>query len=200
MTAQLDVRYIVQGEIVTDDSQLLDAIQANLPGADGVVVGQEWAEYRGPETTQDGTETGNERLYARMAFAQDGAEFTTGPDGNPQLVVETGSDTDSDGNAVPAEDEILRENVSTAAIYGPKRAALQLFETVAASDLASRADNWQLKVYRGPQFSTTATRVREWYSEHPDERPTRETRDGSVEPYTPSSWQANHHVIRETSG
>jgi len=52
MTAQLDVRYIVQGEIVTDDSQLLDAIQANLPDADGVVVGQEWAEDRGPETTR----------------------------------------------------------------------------------------------------------------------------------------------------
>jgi len=200
MTTQLDVRYIVQGEIVTDDSQLLDTIQVNLPDADGVVVGQEWIEERGPKTTVDGTETGNERLYARMAFAQDGTEFVTGANGDPQLVVKTGSDTDSDGNPVPAEDEILRANVSASDIYGPKQAAIQLYEMVVASDLASRADNWRLKLYRGPQFSTTAARVREWFEEHPDERPTRETQDGETEPFTPSSWQADHHIIRETSG
>jgi hypothetical protein len=196
----IDVRYVVQGEIVSSDSQLLDGIQANLPDESGVVVGQEWGEDRGPETAQDGTETGNERLYARMAFAQDGTEFATGADGQPNLVVDVGSDTDSNGDPIPAEDEVLRQNVASTDIYGPQQAATQLYEAVASSALANKADGWSLKLYRSPQGAVTADNVREWYEQHPDERPTRETQDGDVEPFTPSSWQAAHHIIRETTG
>lgn len=188
----IDIRYVVQGEIVSDDTQLLDVIQANLPDEDGVVVGQEWAESRQPETDQDGTETGTEVLRARMAFAEDTTEFADGPNGEPQLVV--------DREPPVGEDEVSRSQLDPSEIYGPEQAAIALYDAVAASDLANRATNWSLKVYRSPQGAVTSDAVTEWYEANPDARPTRETVDGDTEQFTPASWQADHHIIRETSG
>jgi len=74
MTNHIDVRHVVSGRIVSGDSAFLDQIESALPGEDDVALGNEFDKNRGPETDEDGTETSNEVLSARMTFAPDGKE------------------------------------------------------------------------------------------------------------------------------
>ena len=61
--SHLDIRPVVSGRIVSEDSQLLDAIANALPDEDSPRVGNEYSVTR--ETNDDGTET----LSARTTFA-----------------------------------------------------------------------------------------------------------------------------------
>jgi hypothetical protein len=74
----------------------------------------------------------------------------------------------------------------------PKQAANDLIDTVVSHDLASRAANWEIELYRTPEGGVRKRVVREWYQNHPEQQP-----DGEV----PTSWNPEHHVDRrETPG
>jgi len=79
--SHLDTRHVVAGRIVCEDSAFLDQIEQALPDEDDVALGNEFDKTREPETDEDGNETGNEVLSARMTFAPDGKEVLD-DDGN----------------------------------------------------------------------------------------------------------------------
>ncbi len=193
----IDLRYTFQGSIVSTDMGLLDTIESALPAEGTVVLGDEYSINR----VSDGPDFGanEERLSARMTFAPDGDEFADDSNGVPKLVVGEGSDTDADGNPVPAEHEVLRSNVSDAEMYGPKQAALGLFDAVASHDLASKAEGWELQVYRSPQGGVLASDVQVWYEEDESRQPTRTDEDGNEVSFVPSQWSPEHHTITEVS-
>jgi len=162
--SHLDIRHVVQGRITTDDGQLLDQIEQALPSEDDVTLGNEFGKTRRPETDDNGNETGNEMLSARMTFAPDGKEVL-----------------DDDGNVIDTID--------------PKQAASDLFQQVANSELADKAENWELRHYRSPEGAVTASDVQAYYENNPNEQPA----DGDGEPYVPSSWDPANHIVDETS-
>ncbi len=192
--SHIDLRYTVQGSIVSTDTSLLDMIESALPAEGTVVLGDEYNINRVSDSPDLGAN--EEQLSARMTFAPDGDEFADDSNGVPKLVVDEGSDTDADGNPVPAEHEVLRSNVSDAEMYGPKQAAMGLFNAVANHDLASKAEGWDLQVYRSPQGGVRASDVQAWYEAHPDRQPTDE--DG--ESFVPSGWNPEHHTVAFDSG
>ncbi len=196
--SHIDLRYTVQGSIVSADTGLLDTIESALPAEGAVVLGDEYSINRVSDRPDLGAN--EERLSARMTFAPDGDEFADDRNGVPKLVVDEGSDTDVDDNPVPAEHEVLRSNVSDTEMYGPKQAALGLFNAVANHDLATKASDWELKVYRSPQGGVLASDVQAWYEAHPDRQPTRTDEDGNEESYVPSGWQPEHHTVAFDSG
>jgi len=195
---QIDLRYTVQGSIVSTDTSLLDTIESALPAEGTVVLGDEYSMNRLSDSPDLGAN--EERLSARMTFAPDGDVFADDSNGVPKLVVGEGSDTDADGNPVLAEYEVLRSNVSDAEMYGPKQAALGLFNTVASHDLASKASGWEVQVYRSPQGGILASDVRAWYEADETRQPTRTDEDGNEESYVPSAWQPEHHTVAFDSG
>jgi hypothetical protein len=74
----------------------------------------------------------------------------------------------------------------------PKGAANGLIDAVVSHDLAARATNWEVELYRTPEGGVRKRDVRGWYENHPEEQP-----DGDV----PTSWNPEHHVERrETPG
>jgi len=195
---QIDLRYTVQGSIVSTDTGLLDTIASALPAEGTVVLGDEYSINRVSDSPDLGAN--EERLSARMTFAPDGDAFADDSNGVPKLVVDEGSDTDADGNPVPAEHEVLRSNVSDAEMYGPKQAALGLFNAVANHDLATKASGWDLQVYRSPQGGVRASDVQAWYEADETRQPTRTDEDGNEESYVPSGWQPEHHIVASESG
>lgn len=226
--SHLETRYVVNGRIESDDTALLDTIETELPNEDSLLLGNEYNLNRSPVLDAEGNETGTEVLSGRMTFASDDTEFAPDADGFPKLVVDEGSDTDADGNPVPADDEILRENVSDSDIYGPAEAAQQFHQQIVSHDLANKADGWRVWVYQSPEGGVTADDVRAWYEE--DE--TRQPRDQDAEPveeeqvvtdengdpildengdeqyetvevqprYVPDSFDPSNHVVAEESG
>jgi len=77
----------------------------------------------------------------------------------------------------------------------PEKAAAQLFQSVANSDLAAQADNWELRHYLSPEGGVTASSVQAWYENHPDEQPT----DEEGESVVPSRWEPDNHTISEVT-
>lgn len=178
----IELRHTVRGEIVSTDSTLLDQIESVLPSENGVTLGDEYNIDRNSVGLEDGTE----RIVARMTFAPDGDEFADDSNGVPKKVV------DSDAG----EDEILRSNVSDSDIYGPSEAAASLFSTVESSDLANKADRWELRHERSPQGGVIYEDLRKWYAEDESRQPTDEDGDS----YIPGEFKTDNHVITETSG
>lgn len=194
--SHIETRYVVKGRIQTDTSTLLDAIEDELPAVDVPVLGNEYDLERTQVRDSDGTEIGEEQIIGRMTFASDGTEFANDSEGNPKLVVDKGSATDSDGNRVPAANEVLRENVDEADIYGPETAAQQLFNQIVSHDLATEASNWRVWLYRSPEGGVTADAVREWYEEDESRQP----EDENGEKYIPRLFDPTNHIIAEDSG
>lgn len=151
----MDIRHCVGGSITTTDTDLLDAIETELPDESGVLLG---AEYEHTRTEND---DGSETLRARMTFASD--------------------DTEVERNGT---------------VVTPRKAAGKLFQSVVTHDLASRADNWEVRQYRTPEGAVLARDVREWYEANPSEQPVDE--DG--EPYVPDTFDPLNHVINEQTG
>jgi len=79
--SHLDIRHVVSGRIVCEDSAVLDQIESALPNEGDVTLGNEFTKTREPETDDDGNETGSEVLSARMTFAPAGKEVLD-DDGN----------------------------------------------------------------------------------------------------------------------
>lgn len=183
----IDLRYTVQGSIVSTDTSLLDAIESALPAEGTVVLGDEYSINR----VSDAPDLGDneERISARMTFAPDASEFANDASGNPNLVV------DSDAG----ENQILRENVSSSEIYGPKQAAIGLFDEVVNHDLANKASGWTIEVYRSPQGGVLSSDVKAWYAEDESRQPTRTDEDGNEVSYIPNAWNPEHHVLKEDS-
>jgi ribosomal 50S subunit-recycling heat shock protein len=69
----------------------------------------------------------------------------------------------------------------------PKAAATVLVDDIIAHDLAAKAENWEVEIYRTPKGGVRKRDVREWYKNHPEEQP-----DSEV----PDSWNPEHHVDR----
>lgn len=178
----LDVRHVVQGRVISSDTAFLDSIQTELPDRDGVTLGSEFAVSRTAVIDVDA-----EQLTARMTFADDGSEFAD-VNGVTKRVVDRES-TD--------ESTVSRSDVSDADIFGPATAARRLFETVASSDLAANADDWELRLYRSPEGAVTSEQVQQWYESHPSEQPTQTLDDGSTESFVPSAWNPEHHIIEQ---
>lgn len=80
-------------------------------------------------------------------------------------------------------------------VVTPKEAAESVYQNVVSHDLASKADNWQIKLYRSPEGGVLASDVQAWYEENPNEKPT----DDDGEAYIPSSWNPENHVLKEKS-
>jgi hypothetical protein len=93
---------------------------------------------------------------------------------------------------------VLRSEVTN--IFGPKTAAMNLYQEVASSDLAGKANNWELQVYESPQGGVLASDVKAWYEADESRQPTRSDEDGNEVKYIPSSFDPSNHVIKETSG
>lgn len=193
----IDLRYTVQGSIVSTDTSLLDAIESALPAEGEVVLGDEYQINRLSDSPDlDDTE---ERISARMTFAQDGTEFANDSNGNSKIVVDNGSDIDADGNHIPAENEILRSNVASSDIYRAKQAAMGLFDAVTTHDLAKKASGWNIRLYRSPQGGVRHADVQAWYEADESRQPTRTNDDGNEVKYIPQSFNPDHHVIYEES-
>jgi hypothetical protein len=216
--SQIDTRYTVAGHIESTNTTLLDAIQSALPAEGDVVLGDEYSVSR-----TDVDDSNAERLSARMTFAPDDDEFAIS-DGTTKHVVELDADeeivtTDADEEIVTTDDgervvktdfgeipvdsygranEVLRSEVTD--IFGPKTAAMNLYQEVANADLAGKADNWELQVYESPQGGVLASDVKEWYEEDESRQPTRTDEDGNEVKYVPSSFDPQNHVIQQTSG
>jgi|APHM01.1.fsa_nt_gi hypothetical protein len=77
----------------------------------------------------------------------------------------------------------------------PEQAATQLYQSVASADLATKADGWQLRLYRTPEGAVRQGDVREWYEAHPDKQPTDE--DGNA--VIPDAWDPAEHTLDEAS-
>jgi hypothetical protein len=122
-----------------------------------------------------------------MTFAPDGDEFAV-ENGTTKHVVESNA---GDG-------EILRSNATN--IFGPKTAAMNLYQEVANADLAGKADNWELQVYESPQGGVLASNVKAWYEADESRQPTRSDEDGNEVKYIPSSFDPSNHIVTETSG
>jgi len=152
--SDMDTYHVVQGQITSGDTALLDQIEAALPDEGGVTLATEYSQTR--TENDDGTET----LSARLNFARGETEL---PDG-----------TTATG----------------------EQSASQLFQQVASADLASRADEWELRHYESPDGAVTLSELKDWYKAHPDRQPTDE--DG--EKYVPSQWNPEHHTVAFDSG
>jgi hypothetical protein len=215
----LNIKHVVQGSIVTDDTALLDTIEAELPSEGDLVLGTEYEVERTTLYDREGNATGEERLEARMSFADDSQEFAKDADGNTVIVIDGGE---------PDENEMLRMNVDESTIFGPAGAATNLFNAVTTHDLASKASGWNVRVYRSPEGGVTSDDVQEWYeadeSRQPrdqDSEPVEEEQlvtddngdpildaDGNeqyetvqVQPkYVPNTFDPSNHVIAEDSG
>jgi hypothetical protein len=72
----------------------------------------------------------------------------------------------------------------------PHGAAKQVFTKLTTHNLASKASDWYVEMYRTPEGAVTADNVQAYYEEYPDEQPT----DGNGESYVPSSWDPTNHV------
>jgi hypothetical protein len=180
--SNIDTRYTVRGNIESTDTTLLDAIESALPAEGDIVLGDEYRISR-----SDVQNSNAERLEARMTFAPDDDEFAV-ENGTTKKVVESDA---GDG-------EILRSNATN--IFGPKTAAMNLYQEVANADLADKADNWKLQVYESPQGGVLASDVKEWYEADESRQPTRTDEDGNEVKYVPTAFEPSNHVITETSG
>ncbi len=196
--SHIDLRYTVNGSIVSTDTTLLDAIESALPTEGEVVLGDEYQINRLSDSPD--LDDNEERITARMTFAQDGTEFANDSNGNPKIVVDDGSDIDADGNPIPTDNEILRSNVASSDIYGAKQAAMGLFDAVTTDDLAKKASGWNIRLYRSPQGGVRQADVKAWYEADESRQPTRTDDDGNEVKYVPSTFDPQHHVITETSG
>lgn len=79
----------------------------------------------------------------------------------------------------------------------PEDAAYDLYDSILAHDLAEKAEDWELQVYRTPEGGVYHKDVQKYYEAHPDEQPT----DDDGNSYVPSSWDSSHHVVsQESSG
>lgn len=74
----MNVRYVVSGRIVSEDSTLLDTIESELPDEGDVILGNEFRKSREPEKDESDTETGAEILSVRMTFASEDVELEDG--------------------------------------------------------------------------------------------------------------------------
>jgi hypothetical protein len=183
----LETRYVVNGRIESDDQQLLDQIESELPAEDDPVLGNEYDLSRTPVLDADGNETGTEVLSGRMTFAPDGSEFTRDADGNTLVVIEGGEPTDN---------EVLKANVDSADIFGPAEAAQQFHQQIVSHDLAGKADGWRVWVYESPEGGVTSRAVQAWYEADEARQP--ENEEG--EKYVPNSFDPANHVVVEESG
>lgn len=187
--SHINLRYTVQGSIVSTDTDLLDAIESALPAEGTVVLGDEYSINRVSDSPDLGD--GEKQISARMTFAPDGDEFAV-ENGTTKKVVESDA---GDG-------EILRENATD--IFGPQGAADTVFTQVKNHDLASKAEGWELQLYRSPQGGVLASDVQAWYEEDPTRQPEREVEqpDGSTttEQYVPSAFDPQNHIIKEVTG
>jgi hypothetical protein len=205
----IDTRYTVAGHIESTDTSLLNAIQSALPAEGDVVLGDEYNVSR-----TDIDDSSAEQLSARMTFAPDGDEFAIS-DGTTKKVIELDSDeeiveTDDGERVVKTEfdeipvdsygqpNEVLRSEVTD--IFGPKTAAMNLYQEVANADLAGKADNWELQVYESPQGGVLASNVKAWYEADESRQPTRTDEDGNEVKYVPSSFDPQNHIVKEVSG
>jgi len=207
--SHIDTRYTVAGHIESTNTTLLDAIQSALPEEGDIVLGDEYTVSR-----TDVEDSNAERLSARMTFSPDGDEFAV-ENGTTKHVVELDADeeiveTDDGERVVKTEfdeipvdsygraNEVLRSEVTD--IFGPKQAAMNLYQEVANADLANKADNWELQVYESPQGGVLASDVKAWYEADESRQPTRTDEDGNEVKYVPSSFDPQNHVIQQTSG
>jgi len=69
----MHIHHIIQLDVTTTDTDLLDALESDLPGADAPETGPE---YDGPQRVTDAPdlESGEERLAARVSFVCDPVE------------------------------------------------------------------------------------------------------------------------------
>jgi len=98
-------------------------------------------------------------------------------------------DTNDDGT------ETLRARTSFADSAQGQARAEYLYEQITNSDLAQRADNWAVLLYRTPEGGVRPDGVREWHRIHPDQQPL--TDDGAS--YIPTAWDPAQHTIKEES-
>lgn len=156
--SHIDLRYTVQGSIVSTDATLLDAIEDALPADDAEALGNEYS-----VTRTDVEDSEKERLSGRMTFTADSFELEDG------------------------------------ATVSPREAAESVYQDIVNHDLAAKADNWKVKLYRSPEGGVLAEDVRKWYQEDESRQPTRTDEDGIEVSYIPSSWNPNNHVLKEES-
>jgi hypothetical protein len=72
----------------------------------------------------------------------------------------------------------------------PKQAANDLIDTVLSHDLATRAENWTVAMYRTPEGAVRQKDVQAWYEANPEQQPGSEV---------PDSWNPEAHIVRRES-
>lgn len=77
----------------------------------------------------------------------------------------------------------------------PQEAANQVFTQVTTHDLASKASDWYVDMYRTPEGAVISDNVQAYYEAHPDEQPV----DEDSEAYVPSYWDPTNHVVQRDS-
>ena len=183
--SHIDPRYVVKGRIESENTELLDTIESELPDEGDPVLGNEYDLSRSPVLNDESNETDAEVLSGRMTFAPDDREFTL----------------DADGNIIEVEDS---SNYDSADIFGPAEAAQQFYQTIVSHDLAEKADGWRVGVYQSPEGGVTASDVKEWYEADETRQPEREVEqpDGttSTEKYIPNSFDPTNHIVVEETG
>lgn len=109
----------------------------------------------------------------------------------------------------PAEDGLHKETSDTNSVDEDStevrsgRAVYATTETVDGlkmaqafyDDLAGAVtrDDAVIRLYLSPVGSVNQQDLRDYFEEHPDQRPT----DEEGEPYIPSRWDPSHHIIRK---
>jgi hypothetical protein len=77
----------------------------------------------------------------------------------------------------------------------PEQAATGLVNKLTGHDLATRAEDWEVEMYRTPEGAVRAQDVQAWYEANPKKQPDSEDPDSGV----PDSWDPENHVVRRES-
>lgn len=77
----------------------------------------------------------------------------------------------------------------------PEKAAKQVFTQVTTHDLASKAQDWNVELYRTPEGAVTQEKVQKYYENNPSLQP----KDEDGDAFIPSAWDPSHHVIKSAS-
>ena len=131
-------------------------------------------------------------LITTDAELLDAIQAALPPTDSPRLGMEY---TESREPAEDSDAERLAARMTFADSEQGQARAEYLFEEVTTHDLATVAEDCSVRLYRTPEGGVTQQEVREYYETHPDEQPVDE--DG--EPFVPSSWDPERHIIDESS-
>lgn len=83
----------------------------------------------------------------------------------------------------------------TVATHTPETYSQAVFEQIQTHELANRATEWELRLYRAPQGSQLADDVRAYYEANPGLAPT----DDEGNTVFPNRWRADRHTIATAS-